>query len=66
LSKFPKTRSRKILSRIFEASKYLLIINSYNEIEKIQKKILLNRKSANLKENKKLFKEFAYFYNKIV
>ncbi len=63
-----KTRSRKILSRIFEASKYLLIINPYKEIEKIQKKILLNRKSnkANLKENRKLFKEFVYHYNKIV
>lgn len=62
-----KTRARKILSRLFEASKYSHIINPNKEIEKIQKEIisLRSRKVYSLKENKELFKEFVKYYNKI-
>lgn len=62
-----KTRARKILSRLFEASKYLSIINPTKEIEKVQKKIisLRSKKGYSLRENKELFKEFVKYYDKI-
>jgi len=63
-----KTRARKILSRLFEASKYLSIINPNKEIEKIQKEIisLRSEKEYSLRKNKGLFKRFVKYYNKIV
>ncbi len=63
-----KTRARKILSRLFEASKYLSIISSTKTIQAFQKRIISIRlkKEYNLKENKELFKEFVPHYNKLV
>ena len=63
-----KTRARKILSRLFEASKYLSIINPNKKIEKIQKEILSlkSEKKYSLRKNKELFKRFVKYYNKIV
>jgi len=62
-----KTRARKILSRIFEASKYISIINPNKKIEKIQRKIisLRSKKEHSLKENKKMFEEFVVYYDEI-
>lgn len=60
-------RDRKILSRIFEASKYAAFIYSTKELEIIQIRIIssqLNGKYG-LKESKWLFKEFVMYYNKI-
>lgn len=60
-----KTRARKILSRLFEASKYLSIISPNKEIEKVQKEIISLRlkKEYGLEENKELFKRFVNYYN---
>ncbi len=62
-----KTRARKILSRLFEASKYFSIISPNKEIEKIQRGIILlrSKKEYNLKENKELFKKFVDYYNNV-
>jgi hypothetical protein len=63
-----KTRARKILSRLFEASKYLSIISPNKEIEKMQEEIISLRpkKEYSLKENKELFKKFLDYYNNII
>jgi len=63
-----KTRARKILSRLFEASKYISIISPNKEIKKVQKEIisLRSKKEYSLKENKELFKKFLDYYNNVV
>lgn len=62
-----KTRARKILSRIFEASKYASIISPSKELKNLQRKIISYKlkKEHNLKENKKLFVKFIDYYNKL-
>ena len=62
-----KTRARKLLSRIFEASKYLSFISPSNELEKLKSKILkCQSKRVGLRDSKKIFKEFVEFYNKLL
>jgi len=43
-----KTRVRKILSMLFEASKYLSIISPNKEIEKVQREIISLRLKKNM------------------
>jgi len=64
----PITRARKILSRIFEASRYVSIVSPSGTIELIQKKIFSLKESRNyrLKETKHLFREFVSYYNALV
>jgi len=59
-------RARKILCRVFEASKYASLLLLTKRLEKLQKVIYkkLNEKNNNLKESKKIFKEFVNYYNK--
>ena len=61
-------RARKILSRIFEASKYASLVFPTKELENIQGKIISRRlgKKYNLREIKKLFIEFVNYYNKLL
>ena len=61
-------RARKILSRIFEASKYASLIFPSKELEDFQRKIMsyIFKKEYNLKEIKKLFVKFVNYYNKLL
>ncbi|MBS3089353.1 hypothetical protein J4461_00550 [Candidatus Pacearchaeota archaeon] len=63
-----RTRARKILSRIFEASKYASLVFPTKELENIQRRIVSRRlgKKYNLRETKKLFIEFVNYYNKLL
>lgn len=62
-----KKRSQKILSRIFEASKYLSFISPSKDLEKIKEEIFNKRMNdVNLKESKRVFEKFVNYYNKFV
>jgi len=63
-----KTRVRKILSRIFEASKYMDLIFPRQKVEDFQRQILSlkSTKQTSLRETKKLFVEFVDYYNELV
>ncbi len=62
-----QTRARKILSRIFEASKYAYLIFPSKELENLQRTIISHRlkKKYNLREIKKLFVKFVNYYNEL-
>lgn len=59
-------RSRKILSRIYEASTYLCLKHKKSELEKIRKRIYfsIHRKNS-LKKSKELFDELNSVYQRI-
>ncbi|MSS74734.1 hypothetical protein EXS73_00765 [Candidatus Pacearchaeota archaeon] len=60
-----ETRKRKILSRIFEASKYIGFICFSKNVKDIQKKVskLKENKETTLTSSKKIFNSFVNYYN---
>lgn len=60
-----KDRSRKILSRIYEAISYLNFLENNTRVNNFKKKIAIQiEKEATLKESKKTFDEIASLYKK--
>ncbi len=61
----PETRKRKILSRVFEASKYLEFIYNKKESKSLQAKIskLKEDKMTSLSSSKNIFNFFVKYYN---
>lgn len=60
-----KVRARKILSRIFEASKYASLISQSEEIERFQRRIVLYKSNKNytLNKSKDFFRRFVRYYH---
>jgi hypothetical protein len=63
----PEIRAKKLISRIFEASRYLSFVSPSKRLDGINKKIYyLKLQKFNLKDGKKIFLEFVKYYNQLV